>query len=270
MIGLLLFALQGQLPTVGDTLWAGRVVRLGPGDSVRAAAWELEGPVQLLGRPEVSMSGDRAEVRYPLVAWEAGNHVVDVPGPIITRANGVEDTLQIQAMTFQVRSVLPTGVPDSQLAVQPPATPVRRGFLSPLPPLILGALAVALLIPLHWWWRRRGKPVPLLPPPAPEGPGDDMVRRWADAGERRTVAGVAARRLRAAIERGLPSAHAALDTASVLAEVDRQRPDWPRDELRWTLMALDGIRFAPSRNEDALELYQRGMKLVAQISGRPV
>jgi hypothetical protein len=88
MIALLLFLLQQPLPTVGDTLWAVRLVRLTPGDSVRPAEWELEGAVQLLGRPTVALRGTGAEVRYPLVAWEAGSHLVDVPGPIVTRASG--------------------------------------------------------------------------------------------------------------------------------------------------------------------------------------
>ena len=269
MIVLLFLLLQGQLPTVGDTLWANRIVRLAPGDSVRAAAWDLEGPVQLLGRPAVLVTGDRAEVRYPLVAWEAGSHVLDVPGPIVTRASGVEDTLPAESMPFQVRSVLPAGVADSELAVQPPATLVSRGFRSPLPALVLATVGALLLLPLHWWWRRRGKPAQRVPATRFEGPPEDVVRRWADAGEPRTVAGVAALRLREAIARKLPSAHTALDTPSVLEEVERNRPDWPREELRSTLLALDGLRFAPTQVATAFDLYQRGMRLVDVISGAP-
>lgn len=267
MIALLLLFQQTPLPTIGDTLWATRVVRLSPGDSVRAAQWDLEGPVQLLGRPEVLIRGDRAQVRYPLVAWEAGSHLLDVPGPIVTHASGLEDTLQVESMTLVIRSVLPAGVPDSELAVQPPATVVRRRFSSPLPAMVLGTFAGLVLLPLHWWWGRRGKPT-LLPAVLGESPApDETIRRWADAGERRVVASTAAIRLRAAIARQIPSAHPGLDTTACLAEVERGRPDWPREDLAATLRALDDLRFAPARRDNAYELYQRALRMERVVSG---
>jgi hypothetical protein len=267
MIALLLFLLQQPLPTVGDTLWAVRLVRLTPGDSVRPAEWELEGAVQLLGRPTVALRGTGAEVRYPLVAWEAGSHLVDVPGPIVTRASGAEDTLGVQTMTFQVASVLPAGVADSELAVQPPAFPVLRGLRTLVPAAVLGGAAFLLLLPLHWWWNRRGKPALTLAPVSTNDPPDDLVRRWAEAGERRTVAGVASLRLREAIAWAIPSVHPALDTSSVLAEIESKQPAWPMEELRSLLQALDGLRFAPSRADNAVELYQRSLRLAEQIRG---
>jgi hypothetical protein len=200
------------------------------------------------------------------VAWEAGSHTLDVPGPIITRASGVEDTLGAETLTFRVVSVLPDGVPDSLLAVQPPAVPVLRGFRSVVPALVLAALGILLLLPLHWWWNRRGRPGAPAVPPAEAGPTDELVRRWADAGERRTVAGVAATRLREAIARALPSAHPALDTPSVLAEIERHRPAWPRPEIGAALQALDGLRFAPSRGDNAFALYQESLRLAARIT----
>ena len=269
MIGLLLVLLQAQQFTVGDTLWASRSVRLSPGDSVRPATWELEGPVQLLGRPDVVMEGDRALVRYPLVAWEAGDHTVDIPGPIITRASGAEDTLQVETVTLRVTSVLPVGVPESLLAVQPPANLVARGFRSVLPPLVLGALAALLLVPLHWWWGRRRKPAPPDAPQVTIGLSEDVVHRWAEAGEPRVVAAAAAMRLRGVIARAVPSAHAGLDTAACLAEIRAQRPDWPYGEIAETLTALDAVRFAPSTRLGSFELYQRGIELARSLSGAP-
>lgn len=264
---LLLMQQQAPLPTVGDTLWATRSVRLAAGDNVRPSAWDPEGPVQLLGRPIVTVQGDRAEIRYPLVAWEAGNHQLDVPGPIVTHSSGTEDTLQTESQTFTVRSVLPAGVPDSELAVQPPATLVFRGFASLLPAMALGCLGVLLLLPLYWWWGRRGKPVPLAPAVGEPGPSEDLIRRWLDAGERRVVAAVAATRLRSAMAERLPLAHTGLDTAAVLEVVERERPEWPQKELRTALASLDGLRFAPSRADNTLELYQRAMSLERLIRG---
>lgn len=264
---LLLLQQQAALPTVGDTLWATRIVRLAPGDNVRAADWSLDGPVQLLGRPFVSVVGEQAEIRYPLVAWEAGNHLLDVPGPIVTHSTGAEDTLQSQAINFQVKSVLPAGVPDSELAVQPAATLVFRGFASVLPALALATLAALVLIPLYWWWGRRGKSIAILPAGSAGGPSEDLIRRWIDAGERRVVAAVAATRLRAALAEQIPAAHEGLDTAAVLAIVAQERPQWPANDLRSALTALDGLRFAPSRADNALELYQRTMTLARMVRG---
>lgn len=265
---LLLLLLQQQAPTVGDTLWATRTVRLQAGDTVRAADWDLAGPVQLLGRPIVVTRGELAEIRYPLVAWEPGDHQLDVPGPIITRPSGAEDTLGSESLTLRVTSVLPSGVPESTLAIQPPATPVLVQTVSPLPAAILLVLAVLLLVPLHWWWTRRGRPVPPHKRPPAYSPPPDMIEHWVEIGERRAVAGMAATRIRAAIARQIPSAHPGLDTESVLLEVDHLRPTWPRKELADVLRALDTMRFAPIYGSiDVFQLYQRGVRLAQALEG---
>jgi hypothetical protein len=106
--------------------------------------------------------------------------------------------------------------------------------------------------------------------PAMLTPEEEMVHRWADAGERRIVAGIAALRLREAIARQLPAAHTSLDTAAVLHEIEHQRPSWPQDELRATLLALDGLRFAPARADNAMELYRRGIRLAETIAASPL
>lgn len=266
---LLLLQQQHPLPTVGDTLWASRTVRLSAGDSVRAADWQLEGAVQLLGHPVVVVRGNQAEISYPLVAWEPGDHQVDVPGPIITRASGAEDTLGTESVTLRVASVLPAGVPDSTLAIQPPANLVVRQEASPLPALILGLLSMLILFPLHWYWNRRGKPASPSPSAPPFSPPPDMIEHWAKIGERRAVAGIAAARLRSAIARGIPSAHPGLDTASVLRQVEQVRPLWPRQDLAEVLASLDSIRFAPIATSTAnvFQLYQRGLQLAQALEG---
>ncbi|HEV8125149.1 MAG TPA: hypothetical protein VGP80_12960 [Gemmatimonadales bacterium] len=267
MILLLLLLQQHPLPTVGDTLWTRRTVRLAAGDSIRAADWDLDGPVQLLGHPVVVVRGSQAEISYPLVAWEPGDHQLDVPGPIITRASGTEDTLGTESVTLRVASVLPAGVPDSTLAIQPPANLVVRQEVSPLPALILGLLSVLLLVPLHWYWNRRGKPAAPSPSAPPFSPPPDMIAHWAQIGERRAVAGIAAARLRSAIAHGIPSAHPGLDTASVLRQVEQLRPQWPQAELAEVLASLDSIRFAPvaTSTTNVYQLYQRGLQLAQAI-----
>lgn len=265
MIPLLLFLQQAASPppTVGDTLWAVRLLRVAPGDQVRPADWSPEGEVQLLGRPQLVTRGDRVELRYPLVAWAPGSHRVEIPGPIITHASGAEDTASAEAVTFEVASVLPSGQPDSTLEIQPPANLVLRRVVSPYPAFILCAVALVLLVPFHWWWNRRGRPLPPPAGPAPPAPLDDLLRRWAEIGERRAVAGAAATRLRAAIARALPSAHPGLDTPEVVRVMSEHRPTWPVRDLADLLAALENVRFAPGADAgtDVLALYHRSAEL---------
>jgi hypothetical protein len=95
-----------------------------------------------------------------------------------------------------------------------------------------------------------------------------MIEHWVEIGERRAVAGMAATRIRAAIARQVPSAHAGLDTESMLREVEQQRPMWPRKELAEVLKSLDTMRFAPIYGStDVLQLYQRGVELAQALEG---
>jgi hypothetical protein len=136
---------------------------------------------------------------------------------------------------------------------------VARREVSAVPLLLLGSLALVLLLPLHLWWRRRGKPTPVAPA-APDLP-DPPLARWADAGEYRAVANVAAVRLRAAVAQRVAAAHSGLDTERLLAELAAVRPDWPLEELGDLLRALDDARFAETGSPEALELFQSTLKL---------
>jgi hypothetical protein len=80
--------------------------------------------------------------------------------------------------------------------------------------------------------------------------------RWADDGEYRAVANVAAVRLRAALAQRVAAAHPGLDTERLLAELAAARPDWPLEELGDLLRALDDARFSDSGSPDALQLSQ--------------
>ncbi|MGE0353005.1 MAG: hypothetical protein AB7I33_03535 [Gemmatimonadales bacterium] len=266
---LLLLALQGAaLPTVGDTIWVTRTVRVPAGDSVRPAAWSLEGPVQVLGKAEVVLARDAARIRYPMVAWEPGTHHVEVPGPVLVSPSGMEDSLRSESVTLVVRSVLPADRPDTALPVQPPAGLVPRPVVSALPVVILSGLAVLLLIPVHWYWRRRGPRVEVPPPPVEREPLDDTVRRWLEAGERRAVAGVAMDRLRQVVAASVPEAGEGLDLETCLAVVEQARPSWPLDELRRVLTGLDTVRYAPDSRDGVQDLYHAAVRLEAGLGGR--
>jgi len=248
-------------PTVGDTVWVRRAVRLPAGYTARAAAWALEGDVELLGRPELTVQADSAVVRYPLVAWTPGSHSVAVPSPILLGADGTLDSLPPARVSFTVTSVLPD-VPDSAIRPQPGAGLVTRPVVSLWPPLLLAGAALLLLLPLHWWWRRRGTPLPA--PAAPE-PTPVPIERWADAGEARSVLALASARLRTAISAAEPEAHEGLDSAECVRVLREQRPAWPVDEIAESLHAIDAMRFAPATAGDAMERYRRADELARRI-----
>lgn len=249
------------LPTVGDTVWVRRSVRVPSRYTARAAEWELTGDVELLGPAQLILDGDSATVRYPLVAWTAGTHRVEVPSPTLLAPDGSVDSLSPATVTFSVRSVLPDR-PPSQLQPQPPAGLVTRRTVSLLPPLLLLLAAAALLAPLHWWWRRRGRPLPALDaPPRPTVPLD----RWAEAGEARSVLALASARIRGAIARAEPEAHERLDPAACIALLAERRPDWPVAQIASLLRALDAARFAPGTGADAGGLYRSADALAARL-----
>src|SRR5829696_7645180 len=193
------------------------------GTSAHRRRHDLADPVELLGRPRVVITGDSARISYPAVIWTPGPQQIQLPGPLLLGPGGKVDSLPGDTVRIAVRSVLPRGVPDSLIRPQPRATLVIRRDTSPVPLIILWSLALALLVPVHLWWRRRGKPVPvaLTPQELPDPPLD----RWADDGEYRAVANVAAVRLRTALAQRVAGAHPGLDTERLLAELAAVRPD---------------------------------------------
>jgi hypothetical protein len=252
-------------PTVGDTIWVGRTIAVPPGIVVRASPWSLSGSVELLGQPQVVITGDSATVRYPLVAWDPGGHVLDVPGPILIGPGGVEDTLASRQVTLLVSSVLPPGVPDSALPIQPGAGLVPRGERSVLPLVTLWAVAALFLVLVVWWRRRRRGEGPVTTTLVPSAA--IPVERWTAAGEGRAVVAAAASSLRDRITALIPSAGPALELPALLELVRRERPDWPLVELGQLLAELEQARFAPG-SPAAVDLDRRVREVGARLRTR--
>ena len=127
------------------------------------------------------------------------------------------------------------------------------------------ALAILLLLPLHWWWRRRGRPRPGRCASWPD-PARPPLERWAEAGEAarggRGGDGAAPRRdRRPAAEGATPR----LDTDALLATCAPQRPDWPLRELGDLLRSLDEARFGDDAVTDASELARRAAELEPRL-----
>jgi hypothetical protein len=209
----------------------------------------------------VVLTGDSAEISYPVVLWRPGRHIIELPGPLLLGPGGTVDSLAADRLNVVVRSVLPPVAPDSVLPPQPRASLVSRRVVSLAPLAVLWLAAVALLLPLHLWWRRRGKPARMAPAALRPDGLELPLARWADAGEYRAVANVATARLRAALEQRVASAHSGLDTERVLAEIAAARPEWPLQELSELLRALDDVRFGLVPSSEALRLSRSTIEM---------
>lgn len=253
-----------KLPTVGDTIWLSRTIAVPAGASVRPLVWDSGGTIESLGQPQAVLRGDSAEVRYPAVAWRPGSLTVRIPGPVLLAADGRLDSLPAATFGVRVGSVLPRGVAESTLAIQPPAGVVARTTTTILPLAVALLLAAALLVPLALWWRRRGHSLPPRPgPPVPPMP----VERWAADGETRAVASAGVARIRHAIAANVPEIPAGLETDQLVAQLTELRPEWPADEVAELLRTLDQSRFTPGPVSDSLELYRRADELATRLAG---
>jgi hypothetical protein len=259
--------MQTAGPTVGDTIWLTRTVGVPPGYVVRAADWDPADPIELLGRPRITLAGDSAQIAYPVVVWQPGAQAIELPGPLLLGPGGTVDSLKGQLVKLNVRSVLPRSAPDSALPPQPRAALVDIRAVSPAPLVILWVLSLALLLPLHLWWRRRGPPAPAQAPSLRATIPEPPLDRWADDGEYRAVANLSAMRLRRALAQRVAAAHPGLDTERLLSELAAVRPDWPLAELGEILRGLDEARFGATPAADALALSRSSVALRARLLG---
>lgn len=252
----------GPAPTVGDTIWVTQTVSVPAGITLRPADWNPPDPIERLGAPRVALRGDSADVAYPIVVWRAGPITVSVPGPLLLGQGGRIDSAPPRPVELRVASVLPAQ-PIESIAPQPRADFIPRTTLSLAPLLILLLVAALVLAPLHWWWRRRGSPRP-RPSLALLGTVAPPLDRWADAGETRAVASVAAQRLRSVIAARMPDAHQGLDTEDLLRVLGR-RHDWPLGELTDLLRSLDEARFGDAAFPDAVGLSRWADELTPRL-----
>jgi hypothetical protein len=265
MILLLGVLLQAPSPTVGDTIWLERTVEVPPGAEIRAAHWEPDGDIGLLGRPVIRRVGSLVTIAYPAVAWTAGTHTVVVPGPVLIRRDGVTDSLPPEPRSIQVASVLPAGQPPDRIAVQPEVGVVNERVTSPWPVLLSLLIAGVLFTPLVWWWRRRGPS--LGPPRSTPAAASVPTGEWAEAGESRAVAAALARGLRATLTasvRGLPPG---LVTSRLIRVVKEQRPSWPSEEIAKVLQALDAAQYAESPVMEVSALAERAGAIQRRLEG---
>jgi hypothetical protein len=273
MILLLLLALQAggagdgwsvspAGPTVGDTIRVERTIEAPPGWRVRAGKLDQSGDAEQLGEPSIVARPTGWTVRYLLVGWKAGSATIAMPSLWRLGPDGSTDSLPGGTVMLRIASVIPDTVTAPQ--PQPSLGILRLGRPSAIPVIVAVALSVGLFFGLTAW-RRRASPLgahDLTPASDAEIPD----QRWLAAGEPKAVAARAAQRLRHALARAIPDAHAALSTTEVLAAVERARPDAPLRDLRDLLHALDQVAFATAHGVDVAPLAARARALARDLS----
>ena len=253
-------------PTVGDTIVLERTIAAPPGWRIRAGKLAAGSNAEPLGDPAVlagSQPGDWV-VRYPVVAWSAGQVTLDMPPLWRLGPDGTADSLSGGTAAFHVASVIPDTVRSPK--PQPFLGPLRLSHTSPIPLTAAAVLAAAALFGLIGWRRRSPRTIGADEEIAASGEVPDA--RWLAAGEPKAVAARAAQRLRHAVALAIPDAHEALSTAECLAAVERARPDAPLRDLRELLQALDQVAFATAHGIDVAPLAARARALARELSSR--
>lgn len=262
MMQFILAAIQASAPTVGDTIWVENTARLPAGYIARQAEWDLEGDVELLGEPVISVDGATVTIKYPVVAWKPGTHTVQVPGLELIGPDGAVEPTSGRVLTIEVASILPDE-PHEEIAIRDQAGIVGRPVVSLIPLAVLLLFSAFLLSILWWWWLRKSKA--RTRPQEIEHILDPPIERWAEAGEHRAVLAAASDSVRQAISRVLPEPVAVPDTAAWVEAVRNcESADWDRAEVIALLRDIDLARFKPEGPEAVVELYHRARSLTPE------
>ena len=249
-------------PTVGDTVWLARQVTPPTGWRVRAGKFEETDNIGSLGDPAVLRAPAGWVIRYPVVGWVVGKHVVVLPPVWRLAPDGRTDSLPGGTARLDVRSVIPDSTTDPQ--PHGAIAPLRRERRNPAPPLLAIVASAVVLAGASAWRRRRSRiaartlQVPL------EGEVPDA--RWLAAGEPKAVATRALGRLRVAIATAYPQASSALSTTECLAVLEGELSDIPFRQVADVLTQLERVAFASSHGVDIAVLAERARALAAELT----
>lgn len=182
----LLLMLQAGIPSIGDTVWVERNVGRVGNVVIRPQPWSLGSLGQQLGPASVQLRPEGAVVRYALVIWYPGEHVLTVPGPVVVSRDGRSDTLAAGTVRLRVASVLPSGANRLQLEPRPASVPLPLEARAWLPLVLLVSLVLVAIGLVAFRWRRRNRARIHRVPEPPSSPRDALAK-WARNGEHRAA-----------------------------------------------------------------------------------
>jgi hypothetical protein len=163
----------------------------------------------------VVITGDSPESATQSVIWTRARSRSSSRSTA-ARPGGKVDSLPGQALVSPSERAAPRGS-DSLIPPQPrPSLVTRRD--TTLVPLIILVAGSAVLVGPFIWWRRRGKAGARSRQRCTEV-AEPPLDRWADDGEYRAVANVAAVRLRNALAQRVRGGSFGLDTERLLAQL---------------------------------------------------
>lgn len=249
-------------PSVGDTIVLARFVPAGPGAVARMRPLEATGLVEPLGPPMATTVPGGVRVTLRVALFAPGMHALAMPAIEVTHPDGMVEAILGDTAVVDVVPVIPDSVTDPR--PMPSQAPLARPVRS-LARTIAPA-AVVLVILLAWlaWWRRAPRPVKA--PSPDELPAELPLMRWLATGERRAVATLAEKRLRAAVAARAPDAASHLGHDDWIAALHRLGNDWPVDELIDVATSLERARFAPLAGDDLAELVDRVDVVVGRLA----
>jgi hypothetical protein len=256
------WAVSPPRPTVGDTVWLARQVTVPAGWRVRAGKLAEADEVGSLGDADVLRASDGWVIRYPVVVWVTGTHLITLPPVWRLAPDGRADSVPGGTVRLDVQSVIPDSVkqPQPRSAI----APLRPGRHNPAALLLAIAASAVLLAGAIAWRRRASRVVPPTPPVPLEGEVPDA--RWLAAGEPKAVAARAVGRLRIAIARAHPRASLALGTAECVAILERELPDIPLRQVADVLTRLERVAFASAHGADVAVLAERARALARELA----
>jgi len=249
-------------PSVGDTIVLERFVPAGPGAVARMRPLEPNDLVEPLGPPTATAVAGGVRITLKVALFAPGMHALTMPAIEVTHPDGMVEAILGDTAVVDVAPVIPDSVtnPRPMPSQAPLARPVRSTVRAVAPAAVVLVLLAAWLA----WWRRAPRPVKA--PPPEDAPAELPLMRWLATGERRAVATLAEKRLRAAVAEHAPDAASHLGHDDWIAALRRLGNEWPVDELIDVATSLERARFAPLAGDDLAELVDRVDVVVGRLA----
>ena len=242
--------------TIGDPFTLTLIVQTGDEDQVAFPVLPDTGAITALGprREQVDQGGGRRLAVYRLAAWQTGSLRLPPAQVIITNA-GVESSIPLPDVTVQVISVLPAEADPDTLAYRP-VRDVLGANWSVAEKLTGGVVALALLIGLGLYLRRRNAAAHVIVAPPPRPPRERALEslQWLEtsglieSGEFKAFYSALAQILREFVAESYPPWSLDLTSAELLATVRAaEMDDREAEALRQLLNEADLVKFARRR-----------------------